>query len=140
MISSRLPQNPYHLAQAEQFLFDCDSAGFTKEQMLDPQVMNVAAEVWMGDSHMLGTTAVTARVLGAASTSPQNVVTVQTMVDAGWNPNQIQRPDVYAAEAIRQSGGYPTPSEVRKLRLDENFVPRPGAWMPRNIVDDNGRQ
>jgi hypothetical protein len=76
-------------------------------------------------------------VLGSGDINTPAVHTIQAMMDAGWNPNQIQRPDVWTAQAILASnGGYPTPAEVRKLRLDERFIPRPGSRVPPQIISD----
>jgi len=137
LIDPGLLSDPNRVAAAEHLILDMHAAGFRDEQMQDPSVVQVAHEVHMQQPQMLTTVAVAARVLGSNDISTPAVHTMQAMVDAGWNPNQIQRPDVWTAQAIlANNGGYPTPAEVRKLRLDERFIPRPGARVPPPIVGD----
>ncbi len=129
--------DPHRVAAAEHLILDMHAAGFKDDQMQDPQIVQVAHECHMQQPQMLTTVAVAARVLGSGDITTPSVHTIQAMMDAGWNPNQIQRPDVWTAQAIlANNGGYPTPVEVRKLRLDERFIPRPGARIPPPIVGD----
>jgi hypothetical protein len=147
ILGSRLPKDVHQLAAAEHLILDMDAAGFRPDQILDPQIMQVAYQVATQPVSpgqvtvpSLATTAVAARVMGPKETTVDTVYTVQAMVDAGWNPNQIQRPDIYTAQAIVENGGYPTQAEVRKNRLDERFTPKPGAKLPPPIVGGNGNQ
>lgn len=129
--------DPNRVAAAEHLILDMHAAGFRDDQMQEPRIVQVAHEIHMQQPQMLSTVAVATRVLGAPDLSTAAVHTIQAMIDAGWNPNQIQRPDVWTAQAIlANNGGYPTPAEVRKLRLDERFIPRPGARVPPPIVGD----
>ena len=61
----------------------------------------------------------------------ETVQVVQQMVDAGWSPKNITRPDVLTSQMIVQTGafggapgyGYPDPQHVRQVRQHPNFVP-----------------
>ena len=96
--------------------------------------MRVAYEIAQNNPQMMGTASVAARVLSPAEIDMSSVHTIQAMMDAGWNPNQIQRPDIWTSQAIlMNNGGYPTPSDVRKLRLDPRYIPRPGSRVPPEL-------
>lgn len=132
--------NTRPLYMAAQMMLDMYNAGFNDSQIQDPKVANIATHYYsQGQPHMLSTVAVAARVLGNNDVSAGTVQTIQTMIDAGHNPNQIQRPDVWTAEACIARQLYPTPAQVRRWRLDERFSPHRGSMLPPNLGRNDGR-
>lgn len=76
--------------------------------------------------------ALTARIMGSDSQnfSPKAVQVVQTMINAGFKPNQISAHEMHIAEMIIDhggdtgsgaGGGYPTPQYVRMVADHPNF-------------------
>jgi hypothetical protein len=114
---------------AQQFIIDMHAAGFRDDQIQDPRIVQTALDVYNGEGgvSMLPTAAVVASKLGPSDFTVQSVQVVEAMVDAGWNPNQISRPDIITADSIlKNGGGYPTPRYVREVRQDQRYTPRPG--------------
>jgi hypothetical protein len=114
---------------------DMHTAGFSDDQIQDPRIAAAAFDVYRDDPSMLGTAAITARIMGAQEFSHDTTQTVQTMIDCGWSANRIARPDVYTAQAIMSNnGGYPTPNNVQTVRLLPEYSPRPGGDLPANFA------
>lgn len=122
----------YH---AQQLIVDMHSAGFSEDQIQDPRIAATALQVYEHDASMLGTAAVTARIMGPAEFNKSSTQVVQQMVDCGWSANKISRPDVYTAHSIMQNGGSPTPSVVQTIRMMPDFNPRPNVALPQQVVD-----
>lgn len=125
---SESQKSAHSLHYSQQFIIDMISAGFRNDQLQDRRVVQTALQCYERDGGAsLPVAAVVAQKLGPADFNVHNVEVVEAMVDAGWNAQQISRPDVITADAILQSGGgYPTPQYVRKVRYDPQFQPRPG--------------
>lgn len=122
---------------AAQMMIDMYNAGFSDQQIQDNHVSQIAHHYYANHQpQMLNTVAVAARVLGSSDVSVGTVHTIQTMIDAGHNPNQIQRPDVWTAEACIAANLSPTPAQVQKWRLDERFYPHKGAVLPPTRSND----
>jgi hypothetical protein len=90
---------------------------------------------------MLGTAAVTAKIMGPQEFNRQSTTVVQAMVDAGWSANRISRPDVYTASAIMANGGgNPTPDYVQVVRVMPQYSPRPNGSLPTDFASEMARQ
>jgi hypothetical protein len=112
---------------AQQFIIDMHAAGFRDDQIQDPRIVQTALDVYDYDETLLPTAAVVAQKLGPNDFTMHSVQVVEQMVEAGWNANQIGRPDIVTADAIMNSGGgYPTPRYVREVRYDQRFSPKMG--------------
>lgn len=120
---------PAALPPGVNILVEMHNAGFTDQQRRDPNIIRGAAQVYAqsgGDKQTMVTAALTARALGndTSNFSTQTVQVVQTMIDAGWKPNQISAHDIHVSEMIMEHGGdtgpnssagYPTPQYVRAV-------------------------
>jgi hypothetical protein len=134
--SAAVNSRPLYIAA--QMVIDMYNAGFSDTQIQDQKIAGIANHYYShGQPHMLNTVSVAARVLGNNDVSVGTVQTIQTMIDAGHNPNQIQRPDVWTAEACMAENLYPTPAQVRRWRLDERYNPYKGSRLPPNYGGGN---
>jgi hypothetical protein len=120
---------PPPLPPGVNIMLEMSQAGFTDQQRRDPNIIRGAAQVYAqsgGDKQSMVTAALTARALGNDSSNfgVQTVQVVQTMIDAGWKPNQISAHDIHVSEMIMEHGGdtgpnsspgYPTPQYVRAV-------------------------
>jgi hypothetical protein len=130
MAQTAAQRSAHNVHVAQQFIIDMHAAGFRDDQIQDPRIVQTALDVYNGEGgvSMLPTAAVVAGKLGPSDFTVQSVQVVEAMVDAGWNPNQISRPDIITADSIlKNGGGYPTPRYVREVRQDQRYTPRPGA-------------
>ncbi|HEY9714464.1 MAG TPA: hypothetical protein V6C72_13415, partial [Chroococcales cyanobacterium] len=129
---------------AQQVIMDMHSAGYTDAQVQDPFIAKAAMAVHRENPSMLGTAAITARIMGSQPNTQEaveQVHVVQQMIDAGWSANQIQRPDVITSQAIiNTGGGYPTPQYVREVRMDKRYYPKPGFAVPQDLAAERMRQ
>jgi hypothetical protein len=117
----------HSIHKAQQFIIDMHAAGFRDDQIQDPRIVQNALDVYDENPALLPVAAVVAQKLGPNDFSKQAVQVVDMMVEAGWNPNQISRPDIVTAAAIIDSGGgYPTPKYVREVRQFKDFSPKMG--------------
>lgn len=116
---------------AQQVVIEMMRAGFDDTAIQNPHIAAVAMQVYHQDPSMMGSAAIAAKVMQPQEVSAESVQVVQQMVDAGWSPRNITRPDVLTSQMIIQSGafggtpgyGYPEPQRVRQLRQHPNFVP-----------------
>lgn len=114
---------------------EMQQSGFTDQQRRDPAIVSGAAQCYQqsgGDKSTMAAAALTARIMGSDSQnfSPQKVQVVQTMINAGFKPNQISSQEMHIAEMIidhggdtggGSGGGYPTPQYVRMVADHPNF-------------------
>jgi hypothetical protein len=109
---------------AQQVVIEMMRAGFDDSAIQNPHIASVAMQVYQQDPSMMGSAAIAAKVMQPQEVSTQSVQVVQQMVDAGWSPRNITRPDVLTSQMIIQSGafggtpgyGYPDPQHVRQVR------------------------
>jgi len=144
---------PAALPPGVDIMVEMHQAGFTDQQRRDPNVIRGAAQVYSqsgGDKQTMVTAALTARALGNDSSNfgVQTVQVVQTMIDAGWKPNQISAHDIHVSEMIMQHGGdtgpgpdagYPTPQYVRDVTNHPGFhrTPPLGSGMSQAQLKQN---
>ena len=114
---------------------EMQQSGFTDAQRRDPNIVRGAAQVYQssgGDKQAMVTAALTARAMGADSGNfgMKSVQVVQTMIEAGWKPNQISAHDIHVAEMVidhggdtgqGSGGGYPTPQYIRSISDHPDF-------------------
>ncbi len=124
---------------AQQIIMEMHAAGFTDEQMQDQRIAQSALDVWRDEPSMLGTAAITARLMGPAEFSQGTTQVVQKMIDSGWSTKDISRPDIYTAQSIMQSGEAPTRKYVQAVRMLPAYNPRPNAQLPPQIVAEAQR-
>ncbi len=144
---------PPPLPPGVNIMLEMSQAGFTDQQRRDPNIIRGAAQVYAqsgGDKQTMVTAALTARALGNDSSnfSTQTVQVVQTMIDAGWKPNQISAHDIHVSEMIMEHGGdtgpgssagYPTPQYVRAVCDHPEFrrTPPLGSGMSQAQLKQN---
>jgi hypothetical protein len=98
------PGNPAEAAVlAEQLVPELLSTGFRHEQMIRPDIMRVAAEIFLKEPQLLPAAAISARILPRATTR-ETVGGIQAMLDAGWNGNAITRVELNKALATSKAG------------------------------------
>ncbi|HIA55221.1 MAG TPA: hypothetical protein EYN91_24580 [Candidatus Melainabacteria bacterium] len=128
-VSSVAQTAPAALPPGVDIFVEMQQSGFTDAQRRDPNIVAGASQIYNasgGDRQAMVTAALTARALGSDSGNfgMKSVQVVQTMIDAGWKPNQISAHDIHIAEMIvdhggdtgaGQGGGYPTPQYVRAI-------------------------
>lgn len=116
---------------------EMQKAGFNDAQRRDPNIVRGAMQVFNatgGDQQAMNTAALTARCIGTGGGSGnfgmKSVQVVQTMIEAGWKPNNISAHDIHIAEMIvdhggdtgaGSGGGYPTPQYVRAVSEHPDF-------------------
>jgi hypothetical protein len=109
-------------ALAEKLVPEMIAAGFRHEQLIRPNIVQVAAEVYGKDPRQLPAAAISARIL-PNKTSVETVGGIQSMLDAGWNGNSITRTELQSALAIAKAGRQPSPAEVSRVRSQVPLVP-----------------
>ncbi|MGD9683056.1 MAG: hypothetical protein AB7W16_17845, partial [Candidatus Obscuribacterales bacterium] len=128
---------------AYRVVHDLHSAGFSYEQLADPQVAQTALRVYAQDPSMAPAAAIALNKVGAENFSVERTHVVQTMLDTDpdWGQHNIDSKSIYTAEAIMRvtssikeqedSGSslqgvspYPTKSFVKQVGLVRAFQAR----------------
>lgn len=130
---------PAALPPGVDIFVEMQQSGFTDVQRRDPNIVAGAAQVYNasgGDRGAMVTAALTARAMGndTSNFGVKQVQVVQTMIDAGWKPNQISAHDIHIAEMVVDHGGdtgggsgsgYPTPQYIRSISDHPEFKRTP---------------
>lgn len=154
-VASVAQSAPAALPPGVDIFVEMQQSGFTDAQRRDPNIVAGAAQVYNasgGDKQAMVTAALTARALGSdtGSFGMKSVQVVQTMIDAGWKPNQISAHDIHISEMIIDhggdtgagaGGGYPTPQYVRSISDHPEFrrTPPIGSGMNQAQINQNNR-
>ncbi|MBZ0188911.1 MAG: hypothetical protein K8F91_21890, partial [Candidatus Obscuribacterales bacterium] len=142
---------------AYRVVHDLHSAGFSYEQLADPQVSQTALQVYAQDPSMAPAAAIALNKVGSDNFTAERVHVVQTMMDTDpeWGQHNIDSKSVYTAEAIMRVTSsvqaelpgdhemqsvmpYPTKSFVKQVGLVRAFQARPtdpGQGYDQSIVD-----
>jgi hypothetical protein len=125
--SNDLNRAGHSLHNAQQFIIDMHAAGFKDEQIQDPRIVQAAMDIWESNDSQLPLAAIAATKLGPNDFNKGAVQVFDLMVEAGWDPGKISRPDFITGSAIIASGGgYPTQDYVRDVRKMPDFSPTLG--------------
>jgi hypothetical protein len=133
--------NQFDYSRATGFIQNMAMSGFPEALMRSPDVVHVAYQLSHegGGNIDLPVIATAYRALGESHVNEANIHTVDSMINSGWRSRDIERPSIWTAEALVNSGYHPTRRLVNLVMEQSSWHPAPNQSLTPEIhsmVDD----